>query len=291
MGTSMVLPYRGEVSDLRHLKPLGDLGQIAFLPCDVYQLDDVREAVAQSNLVINLIGKNYSTANFSCEQTNVVAAANIAKACAEVGVQRLIHVSALGVSSDSQSDWARSKALGEEQVRRHFPNATILRPATLFGIGDHFISKLANLVRFHYLMPNLAPGRRIQPLWVSDLGNALLATLRDTDTIGRTYELAGPEIFTHRDVLELISEHTAVPLSHAVQLPDFVVRLATRLYYRNCRPPIFSLEELDWYRDGDVLPGKNALSIQDLGVQPASLHDHIVGLTMLYRLPKTRYLV
>ena len=170
IGSSITLPYRGEPSDLRHLRVLGDLGQIALVrhylpslffffsfffllqknslffsfflflfffsllkvPCDVYRPDEIKSTIAHSNVVINLIGKNYSTPNFSCEQTNVVASGNIAKACAELGVDRLIHVSALGSSATSKSEFARSKAKGEEAVRKHFPRATILRPAELY---------------------------------------------------------------------------------------------------------------------------------------------------------------
>ena len=291
IGSSIVLPYRGEPSNMRHLRVLGDLGQIAMVPCDVHRPDDVREVIGHSNLVINLVGRGFSTSNFSLEQTNVKAAANIAKACAELGVERLIHVSALGASPHASSEYALSKAAGEQQVLAHFPQATILRPSQIYGTADNLVVKLANLVRFHYVFPYVAPGRRFQPLWVSDFASAVMAVVADRGTQGKVYELGGPDVLTHRELLELISQHTEVPLSHAVELPEPLLRLMVRFWYRRFRSPAYSLEELDWYKEGDCLVNKNALSFQDLGVSPSSLYDHIAELTILYQRPKERYLV
>lgn len=150
---------------------------------------------------------------------------------------------------------------------------------------------MANLVRFHFAFPYIAPGRRIQPLWVSDFATALMSAVRDLDSVGKTYELGGSDIFTHRELLQLISQHTGISLAHAVDLPEPLVRLLVRFWYRRFRVAAYSLEELDWYSDGDCLVSKNALCLEDLSVTPSSLHDHIAALTVLYQRPKERYLV
>lgn len=96
----MVIPYRGDHYDCMHLKPLGDLGQIIFHPFDLRDEDSIRRCVKYSNVVINLIGREYETKNFSFEDVNVKGARMIARICKESGVERFIHLSCLNANPD-----------------------------------------------------------------------------------------------------------------------------------------------------------------------------------------------
>jgi len=71
------------------------------------------------------------------------AAERIAKVCADVGVPRLVHVSHLNASSDSPSAFYRSKYAGERAVRDAFPEATIVRPAGMYGPEDWLLNAMA----------------------------------------------------------------------------------------------------------------------------------------------------
>jgi uncharacterized protein YbjT (DUF2867 family) len=73
--------------------------------------------------------------------TNYQIAENIAKGARAAGVRRFIHVSALGAKEGAASDFAKSKWAGEIAVRNSYPDATILRPSTLFGFEDHLLNK------------------------------------------------------------------------------------------------------------------------------------------------------
>ena len=68
----------------------------------------------------------------------------IAKVAADVGVPRLFHISHLNASVESPSKFYQSKAKGEEKVRAAYPEATIVRPAAMYGYEDRFLNNMAS---------------------------------------------------------------------------------------------------------------------------------------------------
>lgn len=99
-----------------------------------------------SNVVINLVGRDWETKNFKMNDVHVKGALNIAKACKEAKVQKLIHMSALNCSPHPEpffikggSKFYKSKYAGEEAVRSVFPDAVIIRPSDMYGQEDRFL--------------------------------------------------------------------------------------------------------------------------------------------------------
>merc|ERR1719183_580236 len=101
-GYNIIIPYRGDDSEVRHLKLMGDLGKVGFMPFDARDTESVRAAIKPADIVINLIGKEYETrhviplvTNYTFSQVNMEIPRLIAELSAEEGADRLIHVSAL----------------------------------------------------------------------------------------------------------------------------------------------------------------------------------------------------
>jgi NADH dehydrogenase (ubiquinone) 1 alpha subcomplex subunit 9 len=70
-GTQLVLPYRGDFYDVAPLKMCGDLGQVYFTPYNLKDENSIRKALKHSNLVINVVGREWETRNFSFEDIYV----------------------------------------------------------------------------------------------------------------------------------------------------------------------------------------------------------------------------
>jgi NADH dehydrogenase (ubiquinone) 1 alpha subcomplex subunit 9 len=122
--------------------------------------ESIAKIIEDADVVVNMIGKRYETkhmfptnekgqldftfgsrVNFSFKEVNVDIASKIARIAAETpSVKQLVHVSALAANPDSTSEWARTKYEGEMAVKEIFPEATIIRPATLFGVEDRFLN-------------------------------------------------------------------------------------------------------------------------------------------------------
>jgi NADH dehydrogenase (ubiquinone) 1 alpha subcomplex subunit 9 len=142
-GCTVVVPYREEMTK-RHLKPTGDLGRIVFLEYDLRNTASIEESVRHSDVVYNLVGRDYPTKNFTLEDVHVEGAERIAEAVAKYDIDRFIHVSSYNASRNSPSEFFRMKARGEDVVRTIFPETTIVRPAPMFGFEDNLLHKLAS---------------------------------------------------------------------------------------------------------------------------------------------------
>jgi len=128
-GSRMILPARCNENARQHLKVMGDLGQIVNLDYSIRDDDAIKYAVERSNVVVNMVGREWETRNFSFEDVHVDFPARLAEICKQVGtVERLIHVSALGAAEDHPSAYYRSKAIGDTAVKAAFPAATIVSP-------------------------------------------------------------------------------------------------------------------------------------------------------------------
>lgn len=228
-GTMCYLPFRGCENETRHLKVMADYGQLGFIPFGFRDRALVRKLIDHSDVVINLLGKHYDTKhivgfgdsriNFAMEEVHVGAARIIAEECAMAGNKRLIHVSALGANEDSESRWARSKAKGEAAVKSVYRDAIIVRPSTLFGSQDRFLNWYATWLVQRPFTPLVNGGAaQLQPVYVNDVATVIkeLAKMEYDDVKGRTVELAGPDQYTQKEVVEFVLDSIRRP-SHNIQ--------------------------------------------------------------------------
>jgi uncharacterized protein YbjT (DUF2867 family) len=128
----------------------------------------------------------------------------VVEAMRAAGIRRLVHLGAMGVEDDPKLHYASSKAKAEALVRASGLDWTILKPSLQFGPGDGFFNIIGDLVR---LSPGIVPvpGRgdaRFQPIHVDDVGRVAAASFADPGTIGHSFELGGPRIWTYREITE-----------------------------------------------------------------------------------------
>eukprot|EP00123_Amoebidium_parasiticum_P022382 comp8627_c0_seq2/m.3919 comp8627_c0_seq2/g.3919 ORF comp8627_c0_seq2/g.3919 comp8627_c0_seq2/m.3919 type:complete len:369 (-) comp8627_c0_seq2:74-1180(-) len=279
-GTQIIIPYRGDEMSFRHLRPMGDVGQIVFPEFQLRDYDSILQSVKYSDVVFNLIGRDYETRNFNFDDVHVEGAKMIAKACAEAGVERLIHVSALGAAPDSPSKYLKSKYAGEQAVKKAFPNATIVRPAQCFGPEDRFFNYIA--VKKFVFSNNIPVARKAAlkwPVFAIDVGRALAQCVEDAKAPGATFEFVGPRSYTNEELVQFFY-HTTREEGRILQLPQFATKaFASGIEY--LRDPFMTVDGV--IREGldDVplgLPG-----IPDLGVELQSLNKVGIQFLRAYR--------
>jgi NADH dehydrogenase (ubiquinone) 1 alpha subcomplex subunit 9 len=202
-GAQVILPYRNDGMDIRHLKLTGDLGQIVPVKFHARHEESLTLAMRQSNVVINLMGAEHATNNFSLDDIHVQVPkriAEIAKTMPEL--ERFVQISAVGASEDSTCEFLATKARGEKAVREVLPNATIVRSCHMFGWEDKLLNRWGMFAQFLPFMPVFDRGQQLmQPVHLEDVALGLLATLDTEDGVGATYELGGPEQFAMIELL------------------------------------------------------------------------------------------
>ncbi|MDP9424361.1 MAG: complex I NDUFA9 subunit family protein [Pseudomonadota bacterium] len=199
------------------LQPLGSVGQVSAIAANLERPDTIARAVEGAEAVINLVG----IFKGNLELVHVHGAGKLAAAAKAAGAKAFVHVSAIGSDPESESEYGRTKGLGEQAVRSAFPGATIIRPSTVFGPEDNFTNRFASMARGPFL-PVIAPRTRFQPVFVRDLGQAIAAAALDPRKHGgKTYELGGPEVLTMRELNAAVAE-MAGHSPELVDMPDFM---------------------------------------------------------------------
>ena len=191
-----------------YLQPLGNVGQIHAVQANLRYRSSVDRAVQGAYAVVNLVGILYETGGQKFAAVQDFGARAVAEAARSVGA-RLVHGSAIGADSDSDSVYARTKAAGENAVLETLPDAVITRPSILFGPEDHFFNRFANMARFSPALPLIGGGKtRFQPVYVCDVAEAMALAVDGKARSGTIYELGGPAILTFRECMERMLEIT-----------------------------------------------------------------------------------
>jgi uncharacterized protein YbjT (DUF2867 family) len=190
------------------LRVLGDVGQIQLVQANVRFPDSIARALEEADAVVNLVGVLHDGGKQGFSAMHVDAARAIAEAAAAAGIPRMAHVSALGAASKG-ARYARTKYAGERAVLGALPSATILRPSIIFGPGDSFFNRFAQMATSAPLMPLIGGGKtKFQPIFAGDVADAVSAALDREDARGRTYELGGPRTYTFKQLLDYVMEET-----------------------------------------------------------------------------------
>lgn len=256
------------------LQTAGTVGQIVPVPCNYRDTVSIAGVIRGSEIVINCIGILYEKRRGDFQRLHADLPGMIAQACAASGVQRLVHISALGADK-AQSRYARTKLQGEEAVRRAFPQATILRPSIVFGPEDEFFNMFAGLANVLPALPLIGGGKtKFQPVYVGDVAAAAAAAathpaVGDITPQGKTYSLGGPEVMTFREIYNYIFACTGrrrmlVPLPFALAKIDafFLQMIPPR--------PLLTVDQVTTLRTDNIVPG-GALTLEDLGVRPTGM--------------------
>lgn len=173
------------------VKSYGAVGQVEPVPCNIRDEASVRAAMTGADAVVNCIGILAESGKNSFNAVQAEGAGRIARLAAELGVGRMVHISAIGADAGAESAYGRTKAAGEQAVLAAFPTAVILRPSIIFGNEDRFFNRFASMARFGPVL--LAGGKTVfQPVYVDDVAQAAAMGVTGAAAPG-VYELAGPE--------------------------------------------------------------------------------------------------
>jgi uncharacterized protein YbjT (DUF2867 family) len=266
------LAARGEViavgcrnaSAAKFLKPLGDVGQIEPLNIGIGAETLLPAFLAGNDWLVNCVGILRESGAQTFELVHHIGPARLARFAREAGVDRFVHISAIGADPRSSSAYARTKAAGEQAVRDAFPTVTVLRPSVVFGPEDQFFNRFATMSVFSPVLPLIGGGEtRFQPVYVGDVADAVVTCLMDPTTAGRTYELGGPKIYTFREVLGLVLNEIRRK-RRFVDLPFGLAAVQARLMSILPSPPL-TPDQVELLKSDNIV-SSGALTLASLGI-------------------------
>ena len=249
-------------------KHLQMLPTVRLAEADVHDEAQLTELLRGRDAVINLVAILHGS-EAAFERAHVALPRTLARACAAAGVKRVVHISALGVGPNAPSLYLRSKTAGEAVLTAAGLDLTILRPSVIFGEHDRFLNLFATLQAVFPVMPLAGASAKFQPVWVQDVAAAVVACLDDDSTIAKTYELAGPEVFTLKQLVELAGR-CAGHARPVIGLPDALGRVQALAMELLPGEPLMSRDNLASMRVPNVASG-TLPGLAQLGIAAATL--------------------
>ena len=256
------------------LKPMGAVGQIVPLFASITNEATVHRAVEGAEVVVNLVGALTESRAASFQAIHAEGSERIARLSAAGGVGGLVQISAIGADPNSPSRYASTKGRAEQAVLAAFPGAAVLRPSLVFGLEDKFFNRFAEIARIAPIMPVISGETQMQPVYVCDVADAVMAAWTLSAAQGKIFELGGPRVWTFREILAFILKATRRE-RRLVDIPMGIARLQASVLQYVPGKPLTPDQLLMLAKDNIVSPG--ALGLADLGVTPTPVELVVPG--------------
>jgi len=276
-GCTVVVPFREEMAK-RHLKVTGDLGRVVFIEYDLRNTASIEASVRHSDIVYNLVGRDYPTKNFSLEDVHVEGTERIVEATAKYDVDRYVHVSSHSADPNSASEFYATKGRGEQVARNIYPETTLVRPAPMFGFEDNLLLKLASALNL-FTANNMQ--ERFWPVHSLDVGLALEKMLYDDSTTAQTYELYGPKEYSMAQIAEMVDREIYKKRRH-INLPKSILKPLASIINKSLYWDTMSADKVEREFLDQVIDPK-AKTFKDLDIEPGDIANYTYHYLQGYR--------
>ncbi len=270
------------------LKTSGAVGQITPIAANIRDRASVARAVAGAEVVVNLVAILFESGPQRFKAVHAEGARLMAEEAAKTGARHLVHVSAIGADPNATSAYARTKAEGEAAVRQAFPNAVILRPSIVFGPEDGFFNRFARMALMSPALPLIGGGRtRFQPVYVGDVAEAVIKAIETPEAAGKTYELAGPKIYSFAELMRLMlreigRNRALVPLPFPVASAMGCIAQGVTTLVPILPGPAITVDQVRLLKRDNV-PSAGSAGLTDLGIAPTAVEVIIPTYLARYR--------
>ena len=256
-----------------YLKTQAPPGAIEFIDWSLNDLSKIKEAIKNSDVVINLIGILYETGkqkftNIHAEIPNIIS-----KLCAENGVKKFIQVSAIGANGDSKSLYQKSKFQGEKNALGNFNNSIVIRPSVVCGAEDNFTNLFSKL-SFLPVIPVVKTNYKFQPILVTDVANAIMKSIEIKNNEKKIYEIGGPKIISFGDMVKSILS-TINKKRFVIDMPMPLAKIQSNILSLLPFPPILTRDQCEILSEADNVVSSNYSTLEDLSIKPADVETEM----------------
>ena len=252
-----------------YLKTQATPGAIELIDWNTNNFDKVKEAIKNSDIVINLIGILYETRKQKFNDIHVGIPDAISKVCAETGVKKFIHISAIGANEKSKSLYQKSKFYGEVKALNNFKNTVIIRPSVVCGTEDGFTNLFSKL-SFLPVIPVASIKYRFQPILVTDVADAIVRAIEIKNNEGKIYEIGGPKIISFGDMVKSIMK-ILNKKRFVVDMPMPLAKIQSSILSLLPIPPILTKDQCEILSEADNVVSNDHLTLEDLNIKPSDV--------------------
>ena len=254
-----------------YLKTQATPGSIELIDWNPNNFSGLKEAIKNSDVVINLIGILYETRKQKFYNIHSRIPEAVSKICSESDVKKFIHVSAIGASETSKSLYQKSKYQGEMKALKNFKNTVIIRPSVVCGTEDNFTNLFSKL-SFLPVIPVVGINYNFQPILVTDVADAIVQAIETKDNEGKIYEIGGPKVISFGDMVKSILK-TINKKRFVVQMPMPIAKIQSAITDLLPIPPILTKDQCEILSEADNVVSNNHLTLKDLDINPTDVEE------------------
>ena len=253
-----------------YLKTQAPPGAIEFIDFNPKDFSKIKEAINNSDIVINLIGILFENRKQKFVNMHSDLPGLIAKYCSESEVKKFIHVSAIGANVDSKSVYQQSKFSGEQEALKNFKDTVIIRPSVVCGNEDNFTNLFAKL-SLSPVIPVVKSDYKFQPILVDDVAKAIVKAIEIKKNEGKIYELGGPKIISFGDMVKSILS-TIGKKRLVVDLPMPLAKIQASLFSLMPKP-LLTKDQCEILNEADNIVTNNYLTLNNLDIKPVDVQQ------------------
>ena len=256
-----------------YLKTQATPGAIELLNWNPDNFSELKEAIKNSDVVINLIGILYETRKQKFYNIHSKIPEAVAKICSSSDVKKFIHVSAIGANENSKSLYQKSKYQGEVQALKNFKKTIILRPSVVCGTEDNFTNLFSKLSILP-VIPVVGINYKFQPILVNDVVDAIVQAIGLKGNEGKIYEIGGPKVISFGDMVKSILK-TINKKRFVVPMPMAIAKIQSTITDLLPIPPILTKDQCEILSEADNVVSNKNLTLKDLGIEPSDVEEEM----------------
>ena len=254
-----------------YLKTQATPGAIELIDWNSNNFSELKEAIKNSDIVINLIGILYETRKQKFYNIHSGIPEAISKICSESDVKKFIHVSAIGANETSKSLYQKSKFQGEVKALNNFKNTVIIRPSVVCGTEDNFTNLFSKLSILP-VIPVVGINYKFQPILVTDVADAIVQAIEAKGNEGKIYEIGGPKEISFGDMVKSIL-NTINKKRFVFEMPMPIAKVQSSIMDLLPIPPILTKDQCEILSEADNVVSNNHLVLKDLNINPADVEE------------------
>jgi NADH dehydrogenase len=245
--------------------------QLQSIRTDIHDERSIANAIAGAYGVVNAVSLYVEHGKETFHSVHVEAAQRVAAQARRRGVERLVHVSGIGANPASRSLYIRMRGEGELAVRAAFADATLIRPAVMFGPDDAFLTTILKLLGQLPIYPMFGRGvTRMQPAHVEDVAEAIARIMLRAETRSKTFECVGPQVYFYEELLRVVAREAGrKPILAPV---PFAAWHALAWVAEALRNPPFTRNQVELMQVDNVA-SPDAPGFGELGISPISVEQ------------------
>ena len=243
------------------IKTQGNAGYIDIVEANIFEESKIRKLFKNTDICINLIGILYEkNKGNSFKNIHTVFPSILAKLCKEYEIKNFVHLSALGINSALDSNYAISKLEGEKNIFKHFPRATILRPSIVYSVDDNFTTNFMTLLSRLPVFPLYYAGKtKFMPIHCSDLVEVINHVI-ENKIFSQIIECVGPETISLKEILEKLL-NLIEKKRFLVPFPLFLANITAQIF-QLLPKPLITKDQLRLLKYDNILSGKYKSNFQ-----------------------------